>query len=147
MSANIFVDTNILVYCRDTSKPEKQEGAAEWVGFLWQSGVGRLSIQVITEFYAVVTGKLKPGMDAVSAREDMRDLFSWNPLPLTADLIVVAWGVQDQYRLSWWDSLIVAAAWHQQCTILLSEDFQHNQDFQGLRVINPFLIKPNEITL
>ena len=146
MNGNIFVDTNILVYSRDTSKLDKQARAAEWISHLWETGTGRLSVQVIAEYYAIVTGKLKPGMEAASAREDVEDLFSWRPLPMTPDLIAEAWGVQDVFHLSWWDSLIVSAAKVLQCTYLLSEDFQHSQDFQGIRVISPFRIKPGELS-
>ena len=145
MNGSIFVDTNVLVYSRDASKPDKQTQAAEWVSHLWKTGNGRLSLQVLAEFYAVVTGKLKPGMDIASAREDVEDLFSWQPLPMTLDLITEAWSVQDLFHLSWWDSLIVSAAKILQCTYLLSEDFQHSQEFQGIRVINPFRVKPVEL--
>jgi predicted nucleic acid-binding protein len=145
MSGSIFVDTNVLVYSRDASRRDKQAQAAEWISHLWETGNGRLSVQVIAEFYAVVTGKLKPGMEAAKAREDVEDLFSWQPLPMTPDLIHEAWSVQDLFHLSWWDSLIVSAAKIQQCTYLLSEDFQHSQDFQGILVINPFRMKPVEL--
>jgi len=145
MSGSIFVDTNVLVYTRDASKLDKQTQAAEWVSHLWKNGTGRLSMQVITEFYAVVTGKLKPGMEAASAREDVEDLFTWQPLPITPDLIAEAWFVQDLFHLSWWDSLIVSAAKILQCTYLLSEDFQDSQDFHGIRVINPFRMRPGEL--
>ncbi len=137
MNGSIFVDTNILVYGRDASKRDKQTRAAEWIAHLWETGTGRLSVQVIAEYYAVVTGKLKPGMEPATAREDVEDLFPWRPLPMTPDLIAEAWGIQDIFHLSWWDSLIVSAAKVLQCTYLLSEDFQHSQDFHGLRVINP----------
>ena len=146
MNGNIFVDTNILVYSRDTSKLDKQARAAEWISHLWETGTGRLSVQVIAEYYAIVTGKLKPGMEAARAREDVEDLFSWRPLPMTPDLIAEAWGIQDVFHLSWWDSLIVSAAKVLQCTYLLSEDFQHSQDFRGIRVISPFRIKPGELS-
>jgi len=145
MSDNIFVDTNVLVYCRDTSKLEKQARALEWVAYLWETGAGRLSMQVLSEFYAVVTGKLKPGMNAANAREDVEDLFTWKPLPLSQDLILAAWAIQDQNAISWWDALIVAAAKSQRCSILLSEDFQHGQDFQGMRVVNPFAMTPADL--
>jgi len=145
MNGRIFVDTNVLVYSRDATKLHKQTRAAEWISHLWRTGTGRLSMQVIAEFYAVVTGKLKPGMEIASAREDVEDLFSWRPLPMTPDLITEAWGIQDLFHLSWWDSLIVSAAKILQCTYLLSEDFQHSQDFQGIRVINPFRIKPAQL--
>ncbi len=145
MNGSIFVDTNILVYSRDASKLDKQTRAAEWIAYLWETGAGRLSVQVIAEYYAVVTGKLKPGMEVASAREDVEDLFSWRPLPMTPDLIAEAWGIQDLFHLSWWDSLIVSAAKVLQCTYLLSEDFQHSQDFQGIHVISPFRIRPGEL--
>ena len=145
MNGSIFIDTNVLLYSRDASKLEKQAQAAEWVSHLWKSGTGRLSMQVISEYYAVVTGKIKPGMEAARAREDIVDLFTWQPLPLTPDLITEAWLTQDFYHLSWWDALIVSAAQVLQCTYLLSEDFQDNQDFRGLRVINPFRLKPTDL--
>jgi predicted nucleic acid-binding protein len=147
MSARIFVDTNILVYCRDSAKPEKQKRADEWISYLWQTGNGRLSMQVISEYYSVVTGKIKPGLDTTSAREDVTDLLTWQPLPLTAELIDEAWKLQDQLQLSWWDSLIVAAAITLRCEVLLSEDFQHGQIFYGLKVVNPFLMMPYELAL
>lgn len=145
MTANIFVDTNVLVYSRDASKPEKQSQAAEWMNYLWNAGRGCLSMQVVSEYYSVVTSKLKPGMELSIAREDIEDLLAWQPLPLTSELTQEAWLVQDQFRLSWWDSLIVSAARVQNCTYLLSEDFQHAQDFHGVRVINPFKVKPEEL--
>jgi predicted nucleic acid-binding protein len=145
MSGDIFVDTNVLVYNRDASKLDKQTLASEWISHLWKSGTGRLSVQVIAEYYAVVTRKLKPGIGIASAREDVEDLFSWRPLPITPALIAEAWAIQDLFRLSWWDSLIVSAAKILQCTYLLSEDFQHSQDFDGIRVINPFRLRPTEL--
>ncbi len=51
MNGSIFVDTNVLVYSRDTSKLDKQTRAADWMSHLWKSGGGRLSLQVITEYF------------------------------------------------------------------------------------------------
>jgi len=115
------------------------------MGYLWSLGNGRLSMLVITEYYSVVTQKLKPGMESTRAREDVEDLLAWQPLPLTPELVLDAWQVQDLFHLSWWDSLIVSAARMQKCAYILSEDFQHAQDFQGVRVINPFRVKPVEL--
>jgi predicted nucleic acid-binding protein len=145
MSAKFFVDTNVLVYARDVAILEKQAQTAAWMSYLWSTGSGRLSMQVITEFYWVITGKLKPGMEPARAREDIEDLLAWQPLPLTPELVMDAWLVQDLFHLSWWDSLIVSAARMQKCAYILSEDFQHAQDFQGVRVINPFRVKPEEL--
>ncbi len=145
MNGNIFVDTNVLVYSRDAAKLDKQTRASEWISPLWKSGSGRLSMQVLAEYYAVVTGKLKPGMETTGARKDVEDLFSWRPLLMTPALVAEAWVLQDLFHLSWWNSLIVSAAKILQCTYLLSEDFQHSQVFEGIRVINTFRIRPTEL--
>jgi predicted nucleic acid-binding protein len=55
MPEAIFVDTNVLVYARDASEPEKQPSATTWMAHLWRSREGRLSIQVLHEFYVTVT--------------------------------------------------------------------------------------------
>jgi predicted nucleic acid-binding protein len=146
MNGNVFVDTNVFVYLRDTADSQKQNRANQWISHLWKTGNGRLSMQVITEYYSVVTVKLKPGIDIPSAREDVDDMLAWQPLPLTQDVVVESWNVQDLFHISWWDSLIVTAARRQGCSILLSEDFQHNQVFEDLRVINPFILSPGEVT-
>lgn len=55
MSANCFVDTNILVYERDSGEPEKQVLAEQWLTQLWQHELGRISAQVMNEYYVTVT--------------------------------------------------------------------------------------------
>jgi predicted nucleic acid-binding protein len=104
-----------------------------------------LSLQVITEYYSVATRELKPGMELPRSREDVEDLPAGQLLPLTPDLVLDAWHVQDLFHLSWWDSLIVSAARIQKCAYILSEKFQYTQDFQGIRVVNPLLVKPVDL--
>lgn len=137
-----FVDTNVLVYARDASEGAKQDWARRWLEYLWRSRTGRLSYQVLDEYYVVVTEKLKPGLDREQARADMRDLMVWSPLPTTSATIETAWTIQDRHRLSWWDCLIVAAAQTAGCTWLLSEDFEHGRVFEGVRVVDPFQMAP-----
>ena len=74
MSARFFVDTNLLVYSRDASEPEKQEKAMRWMTRLWHEKSGRLSYQVLQEFYITVTQKLDPGLQQDIARMDVRSL-------------------------------------------------------------------------
>ena len=62
MTAPLFVDTNLLVYSRDARDAAKQERAAEWLDFLWDTRRGRLSRQVLQEYYVTVTRKLQPGL-------------------------------------------------------------------------------------
>jgi predicted nucleic acid-binding protein len=142
MNGSIFVDTNVLVYSRDATEPRKQRQASGWLSHLWEARRGRLSFQVLQEFYVTVTEKLDPGMDIAAARADLRSLLAWNPIPVDARVIDGAWSLQDRHPLSWWDALIVSAAQAAECRYLLSEDLQENHEFGALRVINPFRVSP-----
>jgi predicted nucleic acid-binding protein len=132
------VDTNVLVYSRDASEPEKQPQARQWMARLWETGRGRLSFQVLQEFYVTVTQKLKPGMKISRAQNDVRTLLAWRPFPVDAQVMEGAWFIQERYGLGWWDALIVATAQQSNCRYLLTEDLQESQLFGQLEVINPF---------
>ena len=139
----VFVDTNVLVYLRDSTEPEKQAAAAEWMARLWDTGAGRTSAQVLREYYVTVTGKLDPGLPAADAREDVLALQAWNPLEPGLDLVEDAWSIEDRYGFSFWDALIVAAARRLDCATLLTEDLQDGQDLDGLLIRSPFLHTPD----
>jgi predicted nucleic acid-binding protein len=134
----IFVDTNVLVYARDASDPQKQATAEAWMGHLWTSASGRLSVQVLQEYYITVTRKLQPGLPREEARADVRDLAAWRPIRIDEAVVEAAWRLEDRFELSFWDSLIVAAAETAGCSALLTEDLQHDLDIDGLRVVDPF---------
>jgi len=112
---------------------------------LWRSRRGRLSTQVLTEFYVNVTQKLKPGLDRETARADVRTLSAWQPLNLDDAVFEQAWRIQDRYKLSFWDAMIVGAAHVGGCLYVLTEDLQDGQDIAGVRVVNPFLSLPSAI--
>jgi len=133
-----FVDTNLLVYARDDADPRKRDRAREVMSRLWQTGAGRISHQVLVEFYATVTRKLKPGLPREEAIADVRELSAWKPFPHSLPLYDRAWLIEDRHGLSWWDSLIVAAALAQDCATLLTEDLQHGLQIDQLRIANPF---------
>lgn len=138
MTAPVFVDTNVLVYARDAGEPTKQPRALDVLRSLWENRRGRISLQVLQEYYVCVTRKLNPGLSKSDARKDIEDLFAWNPLSPTAATFANAWQIEDRWGLSWWDSLIVASALDQRCTTLLSEDLQHGLQIDGLQIQNPF---------
>ncbi|MDE0189310.1 MAG: PIN domain-containing protein [bacterium] len=137
-----FVDTHVLVYARDASEPEKQPVAREWIDRLWRTRQGRLSVQVLNEYYVTVTRKLHPGMSMGDARADVRDLMSWNPTPVDAALLSRAWAVERRFGLQYWDALIVASAQWSGCRHLLTEDLQDGQELDGVLVMNPFTHQP-----
>ena len=145
MTDPVFVDTNVLIYCRDASEAERQQRAMEWMRHLWTTRTGRLSIQVLQEFYAVVTGKLDPGLDPEIARADVRSLLTWKPVRIEADVIEAAWSLQDRHSLSWWDALIVSAAQMAGCGYFLSEDLQEGQRLGNIVVVDPFQSAPGSL--
>lgn len=134
----LFVDTNLLVYTRDASDRRKQERALDWMELLWSSGEGRLSTQVLQEFYVTVTRKLSPGLEPELARADMLDLVTWDPLKIDAPLLGRAWSIEDKHGLSFWDALIVAAAAASGCEAVLTEDLHNGASIDGVTVMNPF---------
>jgi predicted nucleic acid-binding protein len=83
--------------------------------------------------------------EALTAREDVRDLLTLQVVPYDDDLIFRAFVIEDRYRFSWWDSLIIAAAKKGECRYLLTEDMQHRQNIDGLTIIDPFQSEPAEI--
>ncbi len=134
----VFVDTNVLVYARDSSDPPKQARALEWMKHLWEAGTGRISVQVLEEFYVTTTRKLKPGLAPEDARADVRDLSVWRPVPIGETALEVAWTLEDRFALSFWDALIVAAAHVADCRHLLTEDLEAGVDYDGVRIVDPF---------
>ncbi len=141
----VFVDTNVLVYVRDQTEPDKQRKAAEWIAALWDTGLGRLSYQVLQEYYVTLTAKLDLKRPVTGVREDVAALRAWNPVGVDHATIERAWDVQDRYGYSWWDALIVAAALQAGCRYLLTEDLQPGQAIETATVISPFERDPDEI--
>mgnify|MGYP002148300920 CR=1 FL=1 len=138
----VFVDTNVLVYSEDRAEPDKQGVARRWLSDLWLRRGGRLSSQVLHEFYVCATRKLSPPMPAGDARAEVRRYQHWQPWTIDHATVETAWAVESRFGLHYWDALMVAAAQHQGCTLLLTEDLQHGQDIDGLRIVNPFLVGP-----
>lgn len=141
MSDNHFVDTNILLYARDASEPEKQLVANALLEELWENRNGRLSVQVLNEYFVNATRKLDPGLTAEDAWDDIEALNSWDPMPIDMAILTRSYAVQRRYGLSWWDSMIVAAAEACGCARIYSEDLSHGATYFGITVVNPFKTK------
>ena len=145
MTARVFVDSNVLTYARDASEGDKQRRAIEWMDYLWRSKSGRVSIQVLQEFYVTVTRKLKPGLSAAAARADVRELMAWHPTMLDAKILEGAFQAEDRHRLSFWNALIVSAARASGCDYVLTEDLQDGQSLDGVVIVNLFRHGPDSL--
>ena len=140
MSADkFFLDTNILVYSFDQDTPEKAEIAEKLVRRGRTSGLGMISYQVVQEFVSVALRRFAVAMAAEELeRYFLRVLFPLLQIHSSPQMFLQALHLQSRSRLSWYDSLIVAAAMQGGCKVLYSEDFQHQQRFGDLVVENPF---------
>ncbi len=146
VSRPIFVDTNVLVYLRDSTEPLKQSRAAEWMGHLWDTGRGRLSLQVLQEYYVTVTGKLDPGLPTAEAREDVTALRAWSPLEPDSGILEDAWSIQVRFGFSFWDALVIASARRLDCGVLLTEDIKDGQDLDGMIIRSPFTFRHEDLS-
>ncbi len=134
-----LVDTNVLIYSEDGANPLKRELALTWLSELWRRRTGRISRQVLNEFYVNVTRKIRPPMPVQTARAEVRRYEVWQPWQIDQATIESAWVVESRYGLHYWDCLIVASAQHLGCRYILSEDMAHEQQYGAVKVINPFV--------
>ena len=139
MSARFFLDTNIFVYSFDRSAAAKNRRTTELIREAVSTRKGIVSYQVVQEFFNLALRKFAEPMSIAEAEQYLGAVFR----PLLAvqsspALSSEALRLTDRHRLSWYDSLIVAAAIEGGCGVLYSEDLQHGQQFGQLKVENPF---------
>lgn len=138
----VFVDTNVLLYCFDDHDIAKRDMARAWIAACWQRRCGRISTQVLNEFYSNARRKFPTAISAGDARAEVRRYQRWQPWQIDHATMETAWAVESRYQLNCWDALIVAAAQAQGCAYLLSEDLQHEQQIDSVKIVNPFLVGP-----
>jgi predicted nucleic acid-binding protein len=130
-----FVDTNVLVYAHDTTSPPKQPIAIALIERLWAARAGRLSTQVLLEFFATAR---KAGLTPAIAANMVDDYSRWPIYTPTAEDVAAAARLSIKQTISIWDALIVRSALQSGCDVLWSEDLQDGRRFGSLRVQNPF---------
>jgi predicted nucleic acid-binding protein len=137
MNGKTFVDANVLIYAHDVDAKSKHATAKNILRELWTERTGVLSMQVLQEFYVNVTRKIRSPLPKDSARLVATSYSIWCMETTPAELSV-AFRIEDESRIGFWDALIVAAAVKSGATRLLSEDLNPGQKIAGLRVENPF---------
>ena len=142
MTGPCFVDANVVVCALDPRDQHKHRLASEWIDALWRDRLGRTSAQVISEAYITATRKL--AMAPQHAWDEVQRFFAWNPHPVDETVLRRARENEQRHRLSWWDSLIVAAAQLQDCVLLLTEDLQDGAVFGSVTVRSPFTLQVSE---
>lgn len=139
MSAEFFVDTNIFVYQLEALDERKKKLADAVIDNALSNGC--ISFQVVQECLNTVVRKAEIPLDAAGARRYLDNVLYplWRVMP-SAQLYAQGISLQARYPYSFYDSLIIAAALEAGCKRLLTEDLQHGQQIDGLKIENPFLL-------
>ncbi len=133
-----LVDTNILIYAYDPEEPAKQLRARCVLAELARGWAGSLSIQVLGEFFNVVTRKLDPPLSRDVAAEAVEDyLASWPVLHLHRDVLITAVRGSARHKLAYYDALIWATAKENSIPFILSEDFEDGRTIEGVLFRDP----------
>ena len=136
MAATKFLDTNILLYAFDRAAPAKRDVALRLVQRGWSSpGEFATSVQVLQELHVNL---VKRGVSLADAAQVVRDFSLWPVVDSSLALLLSALDEQARWKISLWDSLILAAARASGASEIVTEDFSHGQDYGGVRALNPF---------
>ena len=140
MNDKYFIDTNIFVYAFDQNEPIKREKANNIIKRALVENKGCISYQVVQEFINVSTRKFVAPLTIPDCQKYLDKILSPLCTIFTSiDLYHRALDITERWKLSFYDSLIIAAAIQAECSILYSADLQHNQKIQSLSIINPFI--------
>ena len=140
MTAKYFVDTNILLYGVDEGAGVKRDTARSILGDNEKGPQKVISTQVLQEFYASSVRKLS--FTPTRARELTLLWSNLEVVRIETEDVLTAIDCSILSQLSFWDALIVTAARKANCETLWTEDLNHGQIIQGVRIENPFL-KPS----
>lgn len=133
----IFLDSNILIYAsgfHGSADPRTGEAQA----LLAMDRPYAVSVQVFGEFYDRVRRSTNPIPDDL-ARKLLSEWQTFRVQPLTLELFALAVSIAARYKLRYYDGAILAAAMLCGADRVLSEDMQHDQVIEDVRIVNPFL--------
>jgi len=138
MSGRIFLDANILVYAHDKDAGEKHSKAVQIVKELWEKRSGVLSNQILQELYVGATKKMLKPSSRSEARDIIRVYICWTIKEITPRSIIRATEIEEKHRISFWDALVIVAAYEAKCEKILTEDLNSGRVIEGILIENPF---------
>ncbi len=132
-----FIDTNILVYAADESAPLARKTTIARK-LLRQKGLC-ISVQVLNEFTVTARNKSKLALSPLQEHEWVCLWLLFQVSAVTVDTFLAAKLIHARFQISHWDSLILASAKAAGCDIVYSENLGDQQDYDGVKVVNPFI--------
>lgn len=141
----VFVDTSVLLRAEDDADGAWQARCREWLDALWSTRQGRVSTQVLNEYYVAVTRRVGRPLSQGDARAKLRRMQLWKPWQVDHQTVETAWGVEARLGLDYWDALLVASASQCGCDYLLTDDLEHGQKIGAVTIVNPFRMQPSEL--
>jgi len=137
IATRAFIDTNILLYAIEDQSLEKTQSAISLLDTLRVEGRGVISSQVVQEFAFNAIRKF--GATPAEASRLCVGFQEFLFVAPTFQTTIDALRIMERWQLSFWDSLLFAAAKDAGCEILYTEDLSHGQVIEGIQIINPFL--------
>jgi predicted nucleic acid-binding protein len=136
-TALTFFDTNILYYSDDKRSPVKQRLAKSLIRAHFENKTGVVSLQVLQEYFVNVVRKLN--LDPAVARRKVEIFSRFHLVEPNLSDVLASIDFHRLHRISYWDAQVVHCARRSGCRVVLTEDLQHGQDFDGVKIVNPFL--------
>jgi predicted nucleic acid-binding protein len=137
MNADVFVDTNVLLYTIDddpANAAKRQQAQQLLLSQRWG-----WSVQVAAEFFVNATSSKRPfKLNPTAAKALVEAWLAFPTLDVTPALFRDARDLAMRFQLNYWDAAILAAAKRLGCHTVFSEDLNDGQHYDGVTVVNPF---------
>lgn len=141
----VFVDSNVVIYSRDTKTPEKMTIAEGWLRTLGFSDRLVISRQVLHETYVNLIGKKGFRLPPEEARSVVSAIEPFATVPIDVATLRVAWTLETRFGVRFYDARLLASARTAGCAFFLSEDLNDGQDDGGVTLVNPFRHTPEDV--
>jgi predicted nucleic acid-binding protein len=143
MTVRILADTNILIYAIDNRDRAKQARCQAWLKAITGTNSLTISPQVLNEAHNVLRRKF--ALPGESAERLLAPWVQFCRAPLRLEETLSALAIERRWKTAWWDALLIASAAADACTHLLTEDTQSSPLIEGVRIIDPFRVAPEEL--
>lgn len=137
MGVSTFFDTNIFIYA--VSEAPEDAAKRRLALTLIENSEIHLSIQVVQEFLHTCLRKSRLGLNSSALVQSARWLLTFDCQIPDAASVMKTLEIQTTHGISYWDAAIIVAASDLRCDTLYTEDLNHGQIYNDVRVVNPFL--------